>query len=150
MDDQGFRIGRATGQGCNSLIDSLLQLLVALDIIHGPSSDANEALWRHEACELVRSHLSNHSNALLHPRVRSQAGEVLNLSSDMHARGFLEHQRHASEIVSKLITTFGLQNQNYVRPFRIRVLSRFDEVFRNSNNEGILVTFPGVEDIPPQ
>ena len=30
LEEEGYAIGHATGQGCNSLIDSALQLLIAL------------------------------------------------------------------------------------------------------------------------
>ena len=33
LEEEGYAIGHATGQGCNSLNDSLLQLLLAFDVI---------------------------------------------------------------------------------------------------------------------
>ena len=57
----------------------------------------------------------------LHPRLRSEAGEVVDVARDVHARAFLEHRKHSSEIVSFLIERFGLQNPTYIRRFRIVV-----------------------------
>ena len=87
----------------------------------------------------------------LHPRIRSQAGEAVVVTPDVHARAFLEHHKHASAIVSFLIERFGLQNPNCIRPFRISVLSRFDAACIHSSNDKIEIMFRGgAEDIPPQ
>ena len=99
LEEEGYAIGHSTGQRCNSLIDSLLQLLLAFNVINGPSADAKAPLWRHEACELARQHFCDHSDVGLHPRLRSEAGEVVDVAPDMHARAFLEHHKHAPAIV---------------------------------------------------
>ena len=61
LEEEGYATGHATGQGCNSLIDYLLRLLLVFNIINGPCADAKAPLWRHEACELARQHLLDHS-----------------------------------------------------------------------------------------
>ena len=109
----------STGQRCNSLIDSLLQALLALDIINGPSADDKPLVWRHEVCELTRKHLCEHVDVCLRPRVRSQEGEAVVVTPDVHARAFLDHYKHAAEIVLFLIERFGFQNPNDTRPVRI-------------------------------
>ena len=150
LKEEGYDIRSATGHGCNSLIDSLLQLLLTLNVINGPPADAKAPLWRIEACELARQHLCDHSDVGLHPRQRSEAGEVVDVAAGVHARAFLEHHKHASAIVSFLVQRFGLQNPSYVRPFRVVVFSRFDGASSNSIDEGIDIIFRGGEDIPPQ
>ena len=55
----------------------------------------------------------------MHPRLRGEAGEAVEVAADVHARAFLEHHKHASVIVSFLVERFGLQNPSYVRPFRL-------------------------------
>ena len=99
LQDDGYTIGRATGHRCNSLIDSLLQSLLASDIINGPSADEKPLLWRNEVCELTRKHLCEHADISMHPRVRSQAGEAVLVAPDVHARAFLQHYKHANEII---------------------------------------------------
>ena len=149
LEEEGYATGHATGQGCDSLIDAL-QLLLAFNVINGPSADAKAPLWRHEACELARQHLCDHSDVGLHRRLRSEAGEVVDVAPDVHARAFLEHHKHASEIVSFLIARFGLQNPSCVRPFRVVVFSRFDGSSGLSIGKGIDIMFRGGEGIPPQ
>ena len=107
LEDEGYAFGHATGQSCNSLIDSLLQLLLTFNVINGPPADAKAPLWRSEACELVRRHLCDHADVGLHPRLRSEVGEVVKVASEVHARAFLEHHKHASAIVSFLVEKFG-------------------------------------------
>ena len=147
---KGYTIGHTSGRNCNSLIDSLLQLLIANDIIKRPPADAKEHLWRMAACDVVRQHLCSHSNLSLHPRLRSEDGEAVNVASEVHADAFLEHRKHASAIISFLIEKFGLQNPKYARPFRVIVYSRFDGVYINCEEEGIDVVWSDGECIPPQ
>ena len=61
LEEEGYATGHATGQGGNSLIESFLQLPLAVNAINGPSADAKGQLWRLEACELARQHLLDHS-----------------------------------------------------------------------------------------
>ena len=83
-------------------------MLLAFNVINGPSGDAKVPLWRHEACELAMQHLCDHSDVSFHPRVRSEAGEVVDVARHVHARAFLEHHKHASAIVSFLVERFFL------------------------------------------
>lgn len=125
-------------------------MLLAFNVINGPSADAKVPLLRHEACEFVRQHLCDHSDVGLQPRVRSEAGDVVEVARDVHNRAFLEHHKHASAIASFLVERFGLQSPSYVRPFRVVVFSRFDGASINSIDEGIDIIFPGGEGLPPQ
>ena len=72
------------------LADSLLQLL----IVHGilpEELNANAAVGRNVACAAVRSHLRQHADADLRPR---------NAAGVEDPEAYLEHQRHAAEILS--------------------------------------------------
>ena len=99
LEEEGYAVGKATGQGCNSLIASVLQLLLSLEIINPPSADVTVPYWRHEVCELVRQHFCSVSDVSLHPRLRSEAGKVVDVADDVHSRAFLEHHKHARAIV---------------------------------------------------
>ena len=72
LEDEGYVIGKAFGQGCDCFSDPLLQVLLGLDVIKKPSADVSMAPWRHEACDAVRQHLIHHSDVNLRPRVRDQ------------------------------------------------------------------------------
>ena len=99
LEKQDYSVGRSSGQGCNSLTDSLLQLLLHFKVIKGPSADVNIPYWRHEACEAVRHHLCTHADKHLHPRLRNECNEVYDVSDDFHARAHLEHHKRARTIV---------------------------------------------------
>lgn len=51
LEELGYAIGHASGQGCNCVIDSLLQVLLQVNVNKCPSDDVNVSSWRHEACE---------------------------------------------------------------------------------------------------
>ena len=57
------------------------------------------AMWRHEVCELVRKHLCGHEDARLRPRQRNELQAVMNVLEEVHARAYLEHQKHSEAIV---------------------------------------------------
>ena len=67
LGHEGYDIGTATGQACNSLIDSNLQLLIAYDMINAPISHDTMSLWRLEVCESTRQYLCNSVNVAFHP-----------------------------------------------------------------------------------
>ena len=68
----GYKIGKGSGHNCNCLIDSLLQLLLHHNVVKGPPSGLPVHLWRSELCEMTRSHLCNHDNIVLRPRLRDE------------------------------------------------------------------------------
>ena len=70
--EKRFTIGHTSGHNCNSLIDSLLQLLVHHKVVKGPPSGLPVHLWRSGLCEMTRSHLCNHDNIGLRPRLRDE------------------------------------------------------------------------------
>ena len=108
------------------MIESCLLLLLHFKIINGPPSSAKAAHWRHEACEAVRTHLCTHSDVTFHPRVKSKGGEPVIVEAAVHQRAFLQHRTHVREVMTFLISKFGLQNPDYVRSYRVEDFSRFD------------------------
>ena len=97
LESEGWELrkGNVWGRG-DCLADSLLQLL----IVHGilpEDLNANNGLERNEACEAVRAHLCTHAHSDLRPR---------NLAGVENHEAYLEHDRHAAEIVSFFLTRF--------------------------------------------
>ena len=146
----GFTFGSGSGHGCNCLVDSLLHLFLNLKFLNGPSAGVSVAKWRHEICELVRKHLCGHEDVRLRPRQRNDLNAVMSVSDEVHARAYLEHQKHSDAIVRYLVKHLGLQNVNYVRCFRVIVFSRCDGEVVNPYEDVVHINFPGGECIPPQ
>ena len=70
---QGYNLGKASGLGSNCLIDSLLQLLLHHKVVNGPpSTKISAGRWSRDLCERTRSHLCQHENVVLHPRIRDE------------------------------------------------------------------------------
>ena len=111
----GFTFGSGSGHGCNCLVDSLLQFLLQYQILNGPGAGVSIAMWRHEVCELVRKHLCGHEDVRLRPRQRNDLHAVMNVLEEVHARAYLEHQKHSEAIVILSVKHLGLQTVNYVR-----------------------------------
>ena len=74
----------------------------------------------------------------------------MNVLEEVHARAYLENQKHSEAIVICLVKHLGLQNVNYVRYFRVVVFSRFDGEVVNPYDDVVHINFAGVECIPPQ
>jgi hypothetical protein len=146
----GYTIGTGSGHRCNCLADSLLQVLLHYKILNGPSAGVNMARWRHEVCELVRKHLSEHEDVSLRPRQRNELNRVMNVSEEEHARAYLEHHKHSEAIVRFVVDLLGLQNVKLTRCFRVVVFSRFDGEVVKPYDDVVHVDFPGGECIPPQ
>ena len=86
---QGYKLGKGSGQGCNCLIDSLLQLLLHHKVVKGPPSTSMPVgRWRSELCEMTRSHLCQHENVALRPRLRDATYKELKVTEDQHSRAF--------------------------------------------------------------
>ena len=68
---------------------------------------------------MTRSHLRQHENVALRPRLRDETYKELNVTEDEHSRAFLEHHKHATAILKFLIERAGLKNAAYSRPLRI-------------------------------
>ena len=92
--DLGYKIGKGSGHNCNCLIDSLLQLLVHHNVVKGPPSRFPMSVWRNELCEIARSHLCNHDNIALRPRLRDENYKENHATKAQHSWAFLEHHKH--------------------------------------------------------
>ena len=107
LEKGGFTFGSGSGHGCNCLVDSLLQLLLQYQFLNGPGAGVSMAMWRHEVCELVRKHLCDHEDVRLRPRQRNELHAVMNVLEEVHARAYLEHQKHSEAIVSFVCEALG-------------------------------------------
>ena len=74
----------------------------------------------------------------------------MNVLEEVHARAYLEHQKHSEAIVIFVVQHLGLQNVNYVLCFRVVVFSRFDGEVVNPYDDVVHINFAGGQCIPPQ
>ena len=108
---QGWVRGRASGAGANCLIDSLLQLLVASDVVVMPAD-------RNGACEAVRAEL-----------IRTPGSEPRDFHSGrVSPRAYLEHFRHAGLVVRALVTAHGSVDRLPAAGVRVVVHARYDRL----------------------
>ena len=68
----------------------------------------------------------------------------LGVLDDVHACAFLQHHRHAHEIMN-----YCVPNLNFPRSFRVIVFSRFDGVVVDSEQDVVDVQIVGDAGIPP-
>ena len=87
-------------------------------VVAQPLPAVANARWQHEACEAVRLHLCQHSNTSFHPRQRDENHRVRDVPHDQHARAFLEHYAHASEIFKLFLAYAGVANANNSHGFK--------------------------------
>ena len=98
--EQGYTIGNCSGHKCNCVSDSLLQFLLHHGVLKGPDSTLAIEKWRHDMCQQVRRHLNEHVDESLRPRERNDSHAVLDVPEDLHACAFLQHHRHAQDIIN--------------------------------------------------
>ena len=73
-----------------------------------PSTNISVGRWRRELCEMTRSHLCQHENVVLHPRIRDETyKEKKEATEEEHSRAFLEHHKHAEAVLKYLIQRAG-------------------------------------------
>ena len=83
----GYKIGKGSLQGCNCLIDSLLQLLLHHEVVKGPPcTKMSLTSWRIELCEMTRCHLRQHEKLHLRPRLRDEMYKEFFASEHEHGR----------------------------------------------------------------
>ena len=148
LADLGYKIGKGSGHSCNCLIDSLLQLLLHHNVVQGPPSRLPMSVWRNELCEIARSHLCNHDNIALRPRLRDENYKEIHATEAQHSRAFLGHHKHGKAILQSLIDSAKLQNENFERTIRIIVFSRFDGRIVNPFDDAVVYEFQKDSDMP--
>ena len=114
--DQGYTIGNCSGHRCNCLADSLLQLLLHHGVLKGPGGSLAIEKWRHDMCQQVRRHLNEHVDEAMRPHDRNDSHAVLDVPDDVHACAFLQHHRHAQEIINYFVA-----DSDFPRSFRVIV-----------------------------
>ena len=115
----------------------------------GPPSPAMPiGKWRSELCEMTGSHLCQHENVALRPRLRDETYKELKVAEDQHSRAFLEHHKHATAILKFLIQRAGLRSVAHSRYFRIVVYSCCDGTMANPFDDALVCDFIGSSDMP--
>ena len=74
----------------------------------------------------------------------------MSVSEEVHARAYLEHQKHSEAIVICVVQHLGLQNVKYVRCFQVATFSRCDGEVVNPYDDVVHINLSGGECIPPQ
>ena len=97
-------------------------------------------------CQQVRHHLNEHVDEALRPRERNDSHVVLDVLDDVHACAFLQHHRHAQEIINYFVANSDVPR--YVRVI-VFVLSGFDGVVVDPEQDVVDVPIVGDAGIPP-
>ena len=74
---------------------------------------------------------------------------VRDVPHDQHARAFLEHYAHASEIVILFLAYAGVANANISRGFKLIVLTRFDGDVIRPEEDALIFGRSGDAMLPP-
>ena len=121
-----------------------MQLLLHHGVLKGPGGGLAIEKWRHDMCQQVRRHLSEHVDEALRPRERNDSHAVLVVPDDVHACAFLQHHRHAQEIINLFVA-----NLDLLRCVRVICFCRFDGVVVDPEQDVVDVPCVGDACIPP-
>ena len=93
LEQEGWHLWPACGEMNNCLLDSLLLGLAGNGLL--PENILRAKEERAEACFACRQFLRNHSDASIHPRVRTRLGEEARASAEAHGDAYLQSHLHA-------------------------------------------------------
>ena len=103
-----------------------MQVLLKHKAVSNFENEHRQIAWRHEIGERVREHLCEHQNHSLRPRQRGENNRISQVSSEDHAKAYLQHHVHAKAIITFLLDYIPSSLPNIEREFIVQVFTRFD------------------------
>ena len=147
LEGLGKRVGRGLVHGQNDCCsDSLLQLLAHYGYVLGDLK-AN-ALARQHACSACRAHLNDSADDRLWPCVRTDTGEVANVSDELHARAYLQSDVHGEAVVRYFLQEFPSARALEPQGIKLVVYTRFDSAVHDP--EALAIVFGRTADADAQ